>query len=186
MARVRNIALVAVSVLAAVAGGLAWVANQQWMAAEDQRQQADAILGRATNIVQPQTDIKTKKGLFALFEAGANHGHVASMTNLGGLYDYGFGVEQDYAKAREWYEKAAAKDDAGAMTKLGALYENGHGVAQDYGKAREWYEKAAAKDDTGAMNNLGLLYGNGTAWRRTTRRRANGSRRPLPRTTRWP
>ena len=24
----------------------------------------------------------------------------------------GYGVPQDYAKAREWYEKAAAKDDA--------------------------------------------------------------------------
>ena len=34
------------------------------------------------------------------------------MTNLGVLYANGRGVAQDYAKAREWYEKAADKGDA--------------------------------------------------------------------------
>ena len=38
---------------------------------------------------------------------------------LGMLYDNGRGLAQDYAKAREWYEKAAAKDDADAEAKLG-------------------------------------------------------------------
>jgi uncharacterized protein len=66
-------------------------------------------------------------------------------------------VAQDYTKAREWYEKAAAKDEAGAMTNLGALYDSGHGVAQDFAKAREWYEKAAAKNKAAAMYNLGVL-----------------------------
>ena len=70
-------------------------------------------------------------------------------------------MAQDYAKAREWYEKAADKGDASAMVNLGVLYANGHGVAQDYAKAREWYEKAADKGDASAMPNLGLLYHNG-------------------------
>jgi hypothetical protein len=83
------------------------------------------------------------------------------MGSLGWLYENGFGVAQDYVKAREWYEKAAAKDSTTAMNSLGALYENGRGVAQDYAKAREWYEKAAAKDSTVAMGNLGSLYANG-------------------------
>jgi TPR repeat protein len=76
----------------------------------------------------------------------------------------GHGVAQDYIKAREWFEKAAAKDDAGAMAamaNLGVLYVNGRGVTQDYIKAREWFEKAAAKDNAGAMANLGELYAEG-------------------------
>jgi tetratricopeptide (TPR) repeat protein len=87
------------------------------------------------------------------------------MTRLGFLYANGYGVAQDYAKAREWYEKAADKGDGDAMTALGLLYDNGHGVAQDYAKAREWYEKAADKGDRLAMVHLGLLYehGNGIA-----------------------
>jgi hypothetical protein len=73
----------------------------------------------------------------------------------------GQGVPQDYAKAREWFEKAADKDDAIAMKNLGVLYHIGNGVTQDYAKAREWYEKAADKEDAIAMENLGVLYQNG-------------------------
>jgi TPR repeat protein len=64
------------------------------------------------------------------------------MYNLGGMYAQGQGVSQHYAKARQWFEKAAAASNAEAMFMLGALYEHGAGVPQDYLKAREWYEKA--------------------------------------------
>jgi Sel1 repeat len=70
-------------------------------------------------------------------------------------------VAQDYAKAREWSQKAAEKGDATAMLWLGLLYRDGHGVAQDYVKAREWYEKAAEKGDPSAMQSLGLAYHQG-------------------------
>ena len=83
------------------------------------------------------------------------------MINLGLLYENGHGVAQDYAKAREWFEKAADKGDATAMANLGLLYDNGQGVTQDYAKAREWFEKAAAKGDARAMASLGLLLRNG-------------------------
>ena len=48
------------------------------------------------------------------------------MTNLGTFYEKGQGVAQDYAKAREWYEKAADKGDVEpkAMANLGVLYHN--------------------------------------------------------------
>jgi TPR repeat protein len=79
------------------------------------------------------------------------------MINLGLLYANGQGVAQDYAKAREWYEKAADKGATSAMINLGLLYANGQGVAQDYAKAREWYEKAADKGDTSAEARLEQL-----------------------------
>jgi TPR repeat protein len=63
------------------------------------------------------------------------------MFNLGLLYDEGHGVAQDYAKAREWYEKAADKGDTTAMKNLGWLYANAQGVARDYAKTREWWER---------------------------------------------
>ena len=79
------------------------------------------------------------------------------MTNLGVLYANGQGVPQDYAKAREWYEKAAAAGDAAAMRNLGFLYANGQGVPQDYAKAREWYEKAAAQAREGTDQPRGAV-----------------------------
>lgn len=53
-------------------------------------------------------------------------------------------MEQDYAQAREWYQKAAEAGNANAKFNLGSFYYYGHGVKQDYAKAREWFQKAAA------------------------------------------
>src|SRR6516165_5841849 len=185
MARIRNIALVVVSILAVLAGWLGWaaaqqrklaeqqrvtaeeqrtLAQQQQKTAEEQRQQADEILVRGMNVIsklQAGMDSETRHEAFALFQAGAEHGDASSMYNLAVSYDSGLGVTQDDAKAREWLEKAAAKDNADAMYNLAVLYENGLGVTQDDAKAREWLEKAAAKDNAEAMLRLGSLYHNG-------------------------
>src|SRR6516165_9930477 len=185
MARIRNIALVVVSILAVLAGWLGWAADQQrklaeqqrvtaeeqrtlaqqqQKTAEEQRQQADEILVRGMNVIsklQAGMDSETRHEAFALFQAGAEHGDASSMYNLAVSYDSGLGVTQDDAKAREWLEKAAAKDNADAMYYLGWLYGNGKGVAQDHAKAREWYEKAAAKNNADAMLNLAVFYDNG-------------------------
>jgi TPR repeat protein len=170
-ARIRNIALVVVSILAMLAGWLGWsaekqrkLAEQQRITAEEQRHQADAILARATNIIsnlQKAMDTETNYETFELFKAGAEHGDATSMRSVGVSYEKGEGVAQDYDKAREWYEKAVAKGDTNAMINLGLLYNNGHGVAQDRDKAREWFEKAATKDNANAMVGLGLLFEEG-------------------------
>ena len=47
------------------------------------------------------------------------------------MYANGQGVPQDYGKARQWYEKAAAQGLAAAQGNLGVMYANGHGVPQD-------------------------------------------------------
>ena len=61
------------------------------------------------------------------------------------MYSAGRGGAQDYAKAREWWEKAAAQGNADAQYNLGVVYENGKGVTKDLFKAREWYEQVAAQ-----------------------------------------
>jgi hypothetical protein len=91
----------------------------------------------------------------------ANRGDAEAQNNLGLLYANGQGVPQDYAKARQWYEKAAAQGNAWAQNNLGVLYANGQGVPQDYAKARQWYEKAAAQGLAQAQFILGVLYDGG-------------------------
>lgn len=63
------------------------------------------------------------------------------------LYDDGQDVPQDYAKAREWYEKAAAGGNTDSMNNLVVLYDNGPGVPQDLVKANDWFEKATTEND---------------------------------------
>ena len=71
------------------------------------------------------------------------------------------GVQQDYAKARDYYERAAAMGSASALRNLGYLYQKGYGVPQDHAKARDYYEQAAAMGNAAALNDLGYLYQNG-------------------------
>ena len=161
VARVRNIALVAVTISLGLAALLGWNADQQRRTAETQRQQADAVLAQATLIVaqaRNSMNFFTKREVVRLFEAGAVHGDITSMRNLGDLYVRGEGMEQpDFAKAREWYEKAVAKGDPDSMFRLGLLYENGQGVVQDNARAREWFEKAAAEGDQDYIFRIGLF-----------------------------
>ena len=77
------------------------------------------------------------------------------------VYENGWGVPQDYRKARKWFEEAASAGNTEAMINLGRLYEQGLGVAQDYGKALEWFRKALEAGNSDAMNNLARLYEQG-------------------------
>ena len=79
------------------------------------------------------------------------------MNDLGWLYRNGKGVAQDYAQAREWFQKAAEAGNNVAMVNLGYLYEKGLGGAQDYAKAREWYQKAADAGNPDAKQALSRL-----------------------------
>ena len=81
--------------------------------------------------------------------------------NLGVIYKFGLGVPQDYAKALQWYRKAAAQGVAKAQFNLGLMYDNGLGVTQDYAEAVRWYRKAAEQGVAKAQFNLGLMYDNG-------------------------
>ena len=54
-------------------------------------------------------------------EKAAAGGNVNAMVGLGLIYEFGRGVARDYAKAREWYQKAAAKGNADAKARLAKL-----------------------------------------------------------------
>ena len=154
-ATIRNIAFVIVSILAVLAGSLYWnaaqqrkVAEEQRAVAEEQKKQADHILGGATGIIvelQNQMNDSTKKQVFAVFQTGADRGDAISMANLGKLYQYGQGGAQDYAKARELYEKAADQGNARAMAYLEKLPIKVAAGAGRYAEALQLQEALAAK-----------------------------------------
>ncbi len=79
------------------------------------------------------------------------------MRNLGVLYDLGQGVAQDYAKAREWYEKAADKGDADAMRNLETLSINEAAATGRYAEALQLAEARAAKEEAAETKREGKL-----------------------------
>ena len=72
-------------------------------------------------------------------------GDAYSMGMLGDRYYYGKDVKQNYAKAVEWYQKAAELGVELAQYNLAGCYEEGRGAAKDRPIALDWYKKAAAQ-----------------------------------------
>jgi TPR repeat protein len=119
-----------------------------------QRQQDGKAFGHAP--ASPPIDISAED--LQTLHTQAAQGYARAQYMIGTRYTLGWGVPQDHATARQWYEKAAAQGYASAQVLLGASYESGQGVPQDYAKARHWYEQAAAQGNAGAQFNLGTLY----------------------------
>jgi hypothetical protein len=141
MARVRNIALVAVSIFAVLAGWGYWSALEQ-------RDAANSILFNATLVfrrIQDRVDWETQKDFFWVFKMGAEHGDATSMGFLGRFYAEGFGVAKDYAKAREWLEKAVAKGYEAASYTLEDLPMQEAADARRYAEALQLQEALAAE-----------------------------------------
>jgi uncharacterized protein len=133
------------------------VANQQM--AESQDKLSRSLLDQLTDNGRscPRV-VAADQSLTDEAQIAAERGNVGASYMLGLLYNCGVGVPQDYVKAREWYERAAAAGNSVAMSNIGILYYNGRGAPQDYAKAREWYEKAADAGNARAMSNIGILY----------------------------
>jgi hypothetical protein len=77
----------------------------------------------------------------------AESGDAEAQNYVGEIYLKGLGTEPDYAKARDWFEKAAAQGDKRARINLGYLYEQGLGVPKDIAKALNLYGEASGVDN---------------------------------------
>ena len=89
----------------------------------------------------------------------AREGNLEDQMNLAYMYLYGTnGVNQDFTKAFEFYQMAAAQNDAIALNNLGSLYFNGIGTATDVKKAIEMFAKSAELGNDNAATNLAFIY----------------------------
>ncbi len=77
---------------------------------------------------------------------------------MGAAFDDGNGVTQNYSRAVEWWEKAAAQDFSKALYNLGEFWLNGRpGIEPDYPKAYPLFERAAKQDNADAIGNMGFM-----------------------------
>jgi len=92
----------------------------------------------------------------------ASNGSASAQYELGLLYEYGRGVNQDDAIALFWYEKSAAQNFSDALYRLAILYDNGWGALPDKEKALDLYAAAAEKGHSLAQHDLAILYFQGS------------------------
>ena len=104
-------------------------------------------------------------------QEGAGSGDAGEFLARGEKLFSGDGVPQDFAKAAEWFRKAAEQGSARACCYLGGMYSAGLGVSEDYANAAEWFRKAADLGDALGGARLvpeggGAGASRGRGWRR--------------------
>jgi len=87
--------------------------------------------------------------------------YASAMVYLGQMYLDAQAVPEDFARAKELFEKAAARGETAAFTALAWIYRAGVGVPQDYGRAMEYYRQGAALGNDWAMTNIAEFYQKG-------------------------
>jgi hypothetical protein len=78
------------------------------------------------------------------FKRLAKHDHVKAQYQLGMLYLFGKGVEQDTAQGITWLKTAAQNGSYAAANELGQIYISGQGVEIDETEAIKWLELATS------------------------------------------
>ena len=73
------------------------------------------------------------------------------------MYDFGYGVAQDYAEALRLFHLAAAQGHPGALFMVAGCYKDGQGVRKNKAEAIRWYRRAQAAGHPGAAYKLQRL-----------------------------
>lgn len=101
-------------------------------------------------------DFITAKGFF---EKSCDSGNVEACKNLGELYYWGRGIEQDREKSKPFFEKACNKKDGEACRSLGVIYGRFYeGGGGDYFTANKYFEKSCEYKHALGCVSLGYSY----------------------------
>ena len=92
----------------------------------------------------------------AELEARAAKGDVEAQVALGDYYFEGENV--DFAKAAEWYMKAAQQNDPKGQYGLAYCYFLGAGIKPDLDEALVWFKRSAGRGNAQAHSYLGFMY----------------------------
>ncbi|CAH1261500.1 SEL1L [Branchiostoma lanceolatum] len=99
--------------------------------------------------------------LIQYYQFLADKGDVQAQVGLGQLnYQGGRGVEQNYGRALDYFQQAAAAGNANAMAFLGKMHSEGAGdaVKPDNNTAFQYFKKAAEQGNPVGQSGLGLMY----------------------------
>lgn len=91
----------------------------------------------------------------------ADQGDDDATYNLGLRYHTGDGVEQDFTKAKQYYERAAEHDHPNALCNLGIMYSQGHGVETDAQLGALLIRQAADQGQPNAQLTIAGMYFDG-------------------------
>ena len=99
---------------------------------------------------------------FNLYIQASKQGHASASYRAAVCYEVGAGTKRDFARAYQFYRKAATSGDTTAMYKLGMVLLNGAlGQPKNTREGVTWLKRASSQADETtphALHELGCLY----------------------------
>lgn len=92
-------------------------------------------------------------------------GSAEAQFELGLIFEYGRGVEQDDAQAAYWYKQSADQDFPDSLYRLAVFSDNGWGQPVNKERAFKLYKSAAEKGHTLAQHDVAMMYYQGSGVR---------------------
>lgn len=108
--------------------------------------------------------IKSDRLAFSYFLQAAKGGHPAAQLQTALYYYYGdeeADIEQDYAEAANWFDKAALQFSGEAQYYLGMMHRQGQGMPRDRAEGFRWLLLSANKTFVPAFLLLAEIYARG-------------------------
>lgn len=126
----------------------------------------DSFLNTIMNLLNGNEEFQIEPKFseaFVMLKVASHKGISDAQRILGDCHYYGYGAEQNYEKAVEWYTKAVKSNNISAMFDLAVCYYYGKGTSQNYQKAVRLFKSAADEGNVESLNFLGDCYyeGNG-------------------------
>ena len=84
---------------------------------------------------------------------------------LGYLYKFGIGVEKNYLKAFNFFQKSDLQNNSFASNNLGNMFKKGLGIEKNEEKSFKYFEKSANLNNSMGQYNLGLIYYHGNSYK---------------------
>lgn len=101
-------------------------------------------------------------GAFEICKLGAQAGDDVLQQQLGFMYDFGVGTDENKGEGLKWYLIAAENGNASAQHFLASSYQRGNLVTKDLAKSLHWYTAAAEQGEACAQYILGCDFVIGT------------------------
>jgi len=118
----------------------------------DLKKKTDSLINHA--IASPSTPKDLSNGKVEQLLKKANNGDIQAQYDIGDMYEWGKGVEQDSEKAIKWYTVAAEQGHIESQNALANLYNE----QKDYSEAVKWWKKSADQGNAMGQANLGNMY----------------------------
>jgi TPR repeat protein len=97
------------------------------------------------------------------WKISASSGDSHASFNIGSIYYYGLGTQQNYYEALQWFKKATLVEDGRAEFLIGDMHLKGQGTAKDVVGAKVWLtiaELKGNKDASKVITSVDALLGN--------------------------